>query len=185
MTPGTRTWLALLALAMVFARTPAAQATMIFFEAANISGNTWEYSYTVENDSLGFDIEEFTVFFDVGVYENLVLADAPAGWDPLAIQPDTLLPADGFYDALALISGVAPGTSLAGFSVQFDFLGTGTPGAQPFTIVDPFTFETVDSGSTQLADGIVAVPEPGSFWLLLAGLVCLSIFPNLRRVVPR
>lgn len=157
-----------LLVSLYFSGIRSANATTIFFDVTNIAGNTWEYSYTVENDTLTVDIEEFTVFFDVGL--NLDLASAPTGWAPIAIQPDPSLPDDGFYDALALGAGIAPGDSLGGFSVQFDFLGQGTPGAQPFEIVDPFTFDILDAGTTQL---MASVPEPQTLWLMALGLVVL------------
>lgn len=146
-------------------------ATTVTYDLANISGNTWEYTYSVSNDTLAQDIEEFTIFFDLALYENLVATATPAGWDPLVIQPDPGLPDDGFYDALALTvaAGIAPGGALSGFGVQFDFLGVGTPGAQPFDIVDPLTFNTLDSGTTQLA----SVPVPAALWLFGSGLLGL------------
>lgn len=139
-----------------------ADAAPISFGVNTISGNTWEYIYIIENATLSVDIEEFTIFFDVGLYENLIVSATPVDWNPLVIQPDAAIPDDGFYDALALVMGIAPGAYLAGFSVQFDFLGAGTPGAQPFDIVDPVTFATLKSGVT------TPIPEPGTFVLLLA-----------------
>jgi len=50
---------------------------------------------------------------------------------------------------------------VAGFAVSFDWLGTGEPGAQFYEIIDPDTFETIDSGWT--------VPEPGTICLLSFG----------------
>jgi hypothetical protein len=43
------------------------------------------------------------------------LADAvgPVGWDLLLIQPDTGIPATGYFDALALTGGIAVGHALA------------------------------------------------------------------------
>ena len=145
----------------------AGQATTVSFDVTNISGNTWEYTYNVANDTLGIDIEEFTIFFDVALYENLSVTSTPAAWDPLVIQPDPGLPDDGFYDALALVVGIAPGDSLGGFGVQFDFLGSGIPGVQTFDIVDTSTFATLDSGLTQV------VPIPAALWLFGSGLLCL------------
>jgi len=147
----------------------ASQATSVSFDVAHIAGNTWEYSYTVANDTLATDIEEFTVWFDVNLYENLIATATPADWDPLVIQPDPGLPDDGLYDALALVAGIAPGGSLGGFSVQFDFLGMGTPGSQPFDIVDPFSFALIDGGRTISTAG-PAIPEPSTFVLLAVGL---------------
>jgi hypothetical protein len=144
----------------------------IMYEATYIGGDTWEYNYTVENDMLPGDIEEFTIFFDLDHYDNLGSASAPSDWDPLVIQPDGSLPHDGFYDALALGPGIAPGDSLGGFSVLFDFLGTGTPGSQTFDVVDPFTFDTLASGTTVLTPPVSEpVPEPGTIVLLGTGLL--------------
>ena len=130
-------------------------------------GNTWEYSYSVNNDTLASDIEEFSIYFDLGLYENLALATAPANWDPLALDPDLSIPDDGLYDALALVSGIAPGDMLSGFFVRFDYLGSGIPGSQFFEIVDPNTFAVLDSGNTMSA----SVPEPETIWLMGVGLV--------------
>ena len=118
------------------------------------------------------DIEEFTIWFDMDLFENLGVAVAPAGWDPLIIEPDPDIPPagdDGFYDALALVAGIAPSVSLAGFSVQFDYLGIGTPGDQFFEIINPTTFSTLDDGFTQSA----VVPIPAAIWLFGSGLVGL------------
>ena len=153
------------AITLLFANVFLAHATTVFYNVSNISGNTWEYSYTISNDMLTVDIEEFTIFFDVGLYENLVAASPPAGWDPLVIEPDPFIPDDGFYDALALSVGIAPDDSLGGFNVQFDYLGAGVPGDQFFDIVDPVTFMSLDSGFTQV------VPVPAAIWLFGSGLV--------------
>ena len=148
-------------------------ATTVSYDVTNISGNTWEYSYTVNNDTLGFAIEEFTIFFDYTAYENLISTAAPSGWDPLVIQPDTGLPDDGFYDALVISgSGIGVGGSLGVFSVQFDYLLGGTPGSQAFDIVDPFTFDVLDSGFTQAS----TVPVPAALWLFGSGILGLLGF---------
>ena len=44
-----------------------------------------------------------------------------ADWDVIAVQPDPALPADGFFDALAL----SPGASLSDpFAIAFVWLGS-------------------------------------------------------------
>jgi len=48
---------------------------------------------------------------------------------------------------------IAIGEHVYGFAVSFDWLGEGEPGAQFYEIIDPDTFETINSGWT--------VPEPG------------------------
>ena len=56
---------------------------------------------------------------------------------------------------LTLGGGILGGQSVSGFLVKFDWLGGGTPGSQLYKIVNPVTFETIDSGTT--------VPEPAAY----------------------
>ncbi len=147
-----------------------ASATTIEFTATNINNNRWQYDYTVANDTLGFAIEEFTIYFDLALYDNLTIAASPAGWDSLVIQSDPNIPADGFFDSLALVTGIAPGDTLGSFSVWFDYFGNGTPGAQNWDVVDPISFATLDQGVTQ-AGNIMPAPEPPTLALLLLGLL--------------
>jgi len=156
-------------------------ATTIEFEVVNIAGSRWEYGYSVDNDTLGVAIEELTIFFDVGLYENLAAGSTPANWDPLVIEPDTSLPNDGFYDVLALSTGILPSSALGGFRVSFDFLGIGTPGSQRFDIVDPFTFGAIDAGTTERTGQPIS--EPAS--ALLLGLAMLALGRQRSRQRPR
>ncbi len=155
-------------LCLLFIVAGPAAATTVTYGLTNISGNTWQYSFSVSNDSLMVDIEEFTIYFDYTAYENLAFPASPATWDPLVVQPDTGLPDNGFYDALLFSgSGIGSGQTLGGFTVQFDYLGAGTPGTQYFEIVDPNTFAAIDNGQTT-AETIV--PVPSALWLFASGL---------------
>jgi hypothetical protein len=151
------------------------EATTIKYQATNVSGSTWTYEYSVGNDSLGSAIEEFTIFFDLSLYQNLSVSGSPADWDSIVVQPDLLLPDDGYLDALALASGIGVGASQSGYAVQFEYLGTGQPGAQPFDIVDPTTLVTIETGTTEV------VPVPAAVWLLLSGVVPLVATSARRR----
>jgi len=148
---------------------PLAHATTIDFSATQLGDSRWRYDYVIHNDSLGSALDEFTIFFDHTLFGNLGGATGPAGWDLLVIQPDDAIPAAGFFDGLAPAgAGIAPGASLGGFSVSFDYFGPGMPGAQVFSIVDPLTFIELDSGMT--GSGVVPVPVSGTFGLLAIGL---------------
>ena len=70
--------------------------------------------------------------------------------------------------SMALADGIALGDALGGFSVTFDYLGAGTPGSQLFSIVDPNSFDELDSGARS------SVPQPGTLPPMLAGLGALA-----------
>jgi len=154
-------------------------ATTILYDLSNLGGLRWEYTYSVTNDSLSSSIDEFTIYFNPGLYDNLIVGNTPADWDPLITQPDPFLVSDGFYDALALVTGIAPGATVSGFSVSFDWLVAGIPGSQFFEVVNPPTFVVLDSGNT------TPVPEPGTLLLLGSGLIGLiGIGKKLTSVSP-
>ncbi|WP_428357640.1 IPTL-CTERM sorting domain-containing protein [Methyloprofundus sp.] len=72
-----------------------------------------------------------------------------------------------------------PGSILAGFSITFDYLGTGTPGSQVFDIINPDTFVTVDNGVTRNQVVIQQIPTL-SQWaiMLLSSLIGLLAIAN-------
>ena len=154
-------------------------ATVIAYQATQLSDTSWRYDYSVDNATLGTPVEEFTIFFGLGEYANLTALSAPDGWDGFIAQPDPLLPDDGFIDVLALTSGVPAGQGLGGFSIVFDWLMDGTPGAQRFDIIDPLSFTVLESGFTTLASQPTSVPEPSS--LALFGTALLGFVVSRRR----
>lgn len=147
-----------------------ASATVITTELIHTGGSSWQAEYSLLNDSLATPVNEFTVFFDLGLYENLSVVATPVDWDPFVAQPDANIPDDGFYDAYSLGTGIASGDSLGGFTVSFDWLGLDDPGTQYFEILDPNTFDVLDSGQTLPS---VLVDEPSSTLLLTLGVVTL------------
>jgi len=136
-----------------------AQAVTVTYTVTPLGGTSWRYDYSIENDTLAGPIEEFTIYFPPNLYSTLAGGSVP-GWDILIIQPDPQLPDDGFYDALTLGSGIAQGANASGFSVTFNFLGQGTPGAQAFEVVDPVTFAPLFSGSTIKAFTLQDLTDP-------------------------
>ncbi len=148
-----------------------ADALTIRFDAQDLpeaigAPDRWQLTYDFAPDEWAnvAGAAGFAVAFDVGTTAGLALAPEGPGadWDAIVLQPDPLLPAAGFYDALALVST----PSLAGpFAVTFDWLGEGAPGSQTFTIYDA-SFAPIVVGET--------VPEPGTAALLAVGLLCLA-----------
>jgi hypothetical protein len=155
--------------------------TGISYEVEEFSDGRWEYTYEVSNFSLSIDslpvpIKEFTLWFDPGLYANLVVTtSAPLSnaWNEIVWQPEPILQDPGAYDALALVSnpGIGTGQSAKGFSISFDWLGQGTPGSQRYEIINPSTFETIDAGNT--------IPEPTTLSLLTLGAI--SLYKSRRR----
>ncbi|NLE59091.1 MAG: PEP-CTERM sorting domain-containing protein [Planctomycetes bacterium] len=137
----------------------------VSYELTSFGGERYRYDYDVTNVSLAGSIRELTIWFDDALYRNLVLAtpDPPAAnWSELVVQPAPSFHDDGFYDALAIGGGIAVGDHVSGFAVEFEWLGTGLPGSQPYDVVDPVTFQT------QYAD--FTMPEPATLALLAGGL---------------
>lgn len=152
--------------------TSSSPAALITFAASNLADITpgqdlWEYTYRVSLANFGAG-EGFTVNFNRSLY-TLLQSPPPvvnADWDALTIQPDLALHSDGFYDALALRN--AP--SLANpFIVRFVWLGSGVPGAQPFTVHDQ-NFSVISQGQT------APIPEPSTrlFMICIPAAVLLS-----------
>jgi hypothetical protein len=158
----------------------AASATEISYTLSNVSGEEWQYAFTVANNSLAVPIGEFTLFFDYHTFDNLASVSEPAQYaGPVVVQPvvpvDPLFPVaqDGFFDYLASDAGLPPGGSTGLFIVDVDFLGHGTPGAPTFTVVDA-NFNTIDSGSTSPERS--SVPEPATLALLGFGMLAALLW---------
>ena len=144
-------------------------ATTIEYESVDLPDATpgsdlWHYNYYVSGFTFAVD-QGFTIIFDRG--QSVDLQSPPPvnlDWDVLTLQPDPALPDNGAYDAFALVNGA----SLADpFSVSFTYIGSGTPGSQPF-VVSQFApngdlVDVLETGNT-----IPRVPEPASL-LLMAG----------------
>jgi len=155
-----------------------AQATAIFYDLQDLGGGVWKYDYTVRNDTLGSALGEFTIWFDYGLYDVLWIESAKPGWFEQSFDPiwDATGPNDGFYNAISLAAGIAPGAEEAGFSVSFVWLGLDPlPSFQRYDIVD--AGQIIDQGLTEPMPP-VTVPEPGTF-ILVAGLVTAAFLMKL------
>lgn len=188
-----RVWPARMALAALLSTAGLqAQALIIEFTAAQLGqSNAWRYDYSFENDSAS-SIEIIDLFFDPVLYENLRDGVAPVDWETVIFPPNPQLGPDlsaqGTFEVAAALdanflplTALLPGAMLDGFSVTFDFLGAGTPGAQPFRVFDPLTFDILDEGLTRLAALPMPVWEPGAADLVLMGLALLIGLRTHRR----
>ena len=139
--------------------------TQIRYDVTDLGLGRWEYTYDVYNIGLTEGIDEFTVWFDYGLYDNLVVTtpNSPPEWDQIVWDIEPILEDPGGYDAVATNLNISMGTSLSGFSVSFDWLpGTGMPGSQYYEIIDP------DNGYATIEDGYT-IPEPATLCLLGLG----------------
>lgn len=153
-----------------------AQAAAVTATYTPLAGNTWLVGLSIENDGTIPSIGGFTVYFDEGLFDALLLQASPATWDSLLVQPDTSIPDAGFLDALAIdpADELGVGQSIGGWTVQFSYLGNGRPGALSFDIVDG-EFNTLFSGLTAV---VSPVSEPGTVSLLVAAALAAG---GLRR----
>ena len=159
-----------------------AHAMVVEYTVAPLGVNAWRYDYTLTNIDLTTPFDELTVYFDFAKYELLSDPTAPTGWDPLVVRPDLGIPSDGFYDVLRLAGPLSDTNPVSGFSVSFLYLGIGTPGAQPFTLLHSSDFSVVQLGKTQVPGAVGVVPEPSTaMLLLLAGPLLMAIERRRRR----
>jgi len=146
----------------------------IQFQTISLGGNSYQYNYVLSGISFQTN-EELDIQFDPSAYGPLSNLTAPSGFFAFPLQPNNPPGDFGDYNAVALVDN--PSTAGA-FSVQFDFLGSGQPGIQPF-VLNQFDLNgnfvsQVDAGLTSgletTTTGSLA-PEPSS--LALAGVTLL------------
>ncbi|MFO1429492.1 MAG: PEP-CTERM sorting domain-containing protein [Candidatus Competibacteraceae bacterium] len=174
-------------LAALLALPAMANALTIQFTATDLTDTTlgqdlWQYSYTVSDGPVNAN-DGFTIYFDYHLYSDL--QDPPpvpnGDWDPETGPTSISPPANGLYDALALVDGASLADS---FTVAFVWLGGAgtTPGSQPletYTCTD-LTCSTVDvTGSGVTVSS--AIPEPSALALLLTGLIGLGVRRGAQR----
>lgn len=151
-----------------------AGAVSIQYNLVPQGGNVYKYVYSVTNPAGGSAaVQDFYILFDSSLYQ---LNAATAIVSPAFIQSQwaqqILGPVPGLqpaYDAFAIFGGIPVGGTVTGFSVQFTWLGSGTPGAQPFQIYNPTTFALLQSGNTVLSPTPLAVPAASTLSLVLIG----------------
>jgi hypothetical protein len=170
---------ALFALVSGHAPAPAIEISFIVSEAgaANLrGGDSLRYTYFVTGVTL-LAHQELDFRFDPDLYGSLTNGLAGPGFDVLLLQPDNPPGAFGDFSVMALVDHPQFPEVL---SVDFTFLGSGAPGAQPFFInqydQSGKFMATIEAGFT-----VAAIPEPGSLALGGTGLLVGGVLWALRR----
>jgi hypothetical protein len=154
-----------------------------------LGGNVYRYVYSITNNGAAGSaaVKLFDVLFDTSLYTSLQIvtpANLQGQWSEklLAAVPPSI---PTTYDALALLGGVAPGTTVGGFAVQFTWLGSGLPGSQPVQIFDPTSFAQLQSAQTVVVDAstIPATSAP-SLILMTVGLAVIAAYYSRKRFSP-
>lgn len=155
-----------------------AQAAVMTYQVEATAPDTQSHTYTYRLSG-EFDAGSMlNLLFGAGSYANVSLdwsslSGLNAGWLPLdgAIEPLPGLPADGILQLLALSPIHESGAS---FRVDFDWTGTGLPGAQAFELIDSMG-NLAQTGTTTLfvPTDPGQVPEPGTALLMLGGALFL------------
>ncbi len=157
-------------------------AATVSYSLRNVSGNTWEYDFTLTTVAPLAQNEGFSVYFDVGEAENLTAISSPQDWSVLTIEPGSFIgdpTSRGFYDALSM-NGLGAGASLSGFILQLDWLNGSPRDDEPdFEIYalgdDPNT------SLTSLKTGTASVvPIPAALWLFISAIAGLFAFGRRR-----
>ena len=155
-------------------------AALITTDIIYVSGDIWEYHYTIENDT-ALTIEQFALYFPSDTYQNLIDISTLPDWDILLFQPGALFPEDdGIFDALVFGQGIAPDAILSGFAVRFTFIGSGDFGAQLFEVYDPTSFDILNSGQTPAIAAPTQVPAPAGWSLLALGVLLIMLTTKYR-----
>lgn len=166
---------------LVLSMTPLASADSIniTYAATQLSGSTWEYTYTLSGSLSSGDL--LAIYFPVATTSAMTnLSGSVSGFTTSLLQADSSIPADGEYD---IMPNSAMSSFANTFNVSFLYSGTGIPGSQSFTLYDS-SFATIMAGRTTTS--AAAVPEPGSLPLIGGGIaVLLATFLKRKKLVLR
>ena len=104
--------------------------------------------------------------------------DAQPVWHPPVDQSVWLIDALAVdaHDSSIIYPIRAEAAPVTGFSVTFNYSGSGSPGDQQFSVLDPSDYSSYFDGRTEPNP----MPEPASFLLLAAGIVGVALLGEKR-----
>jgi len=131
----------------------------------------YRYDYTLSDVAFSLN-QDLDIRFDPTLFGQLLNGVAGPGFNAVVLQPNNPTQSFGDYSALAIIDQPPIGGP---FSVDFTYIGSGSPASQPY-FIDQFdnsgTFQgVVASGTTVAAAATNEVPEPASVWFSVAGFI--------------
>ena len=160
----------------------AAQATRIVASIDDPEpGDPYTFSFDVSEHDFLQDVG-FSIYFDHTLYSGLASATAAEAddWDLILLQPDPLLPADGVFDALALVDQAS---TLGPFQVQAFFTGEGVPDLRlPFEV---YELPEGPEGPVNIIETGVTLPEPSPLALLALSIAGLAAARRRGSAPPR
>ncbi len=183
---GTRGWFAAAILLACSQAAAGATNVTIQYNLISLGGNNYEYVYTVSNASNStttvqlFDIDFDTSLYAPGSLQIVTSGPLNAQWSQQLLNPLPGLPKLYDVHVVSLSGGIPPGNTVAGFAVQFTWIGAGTPGSQPFQIYDPTTFALLQNGATFTPFSVPSA-STASLMLLGVGLAFASAYQNRAR----
>ena len=151
-------------------------AATVTFSVTSLGGNNYRYLYNLQGVSLLIN-QELDIVFETTRYASISngvpAPNAAPGLDLALFQVNNPPGANGVYSLLA----TANNPSMIGpFSVDFSYIGTGTPGAQTF-------FINQLNGQGQIVNAVgppgvttqSTVPEPSTLIFGAAGLALIAL----------
>jgi len=151
----------------------AANAAVVSVTEADIGGGGWRLTYVVQGLAPTDGLDGLTIYFDASTYGALSNLSVGPDWDPLLVQGDASISADGFADLLALGGTISGAITTFTFSVDVQYLLARAPGPQTYEFYIQNPFRVTASGESQVSTAVGTVPEP-----LTAQLVALALLAS-------
>lgn len=171
------------------------------YTASNNGGGNYTLNFKVFNEWVE-DIEWLSVYFgqttdglnfaNTDEFSNFSPDETgvgpetqPASWDSYSFEPSAIDNPGQFNSELFSGSGIAPGGSLGGFTVSFDWTGVGSYDhlfyeVGNFDVAGGYAY--LGEGYTEMGgQGQEPIPEPATMTLLGAGLVGLGFFRRKKK----